>query len=444
MTTLNKIQVLAASESMIGPIDVSGMSKKETIKEVRSVVEIWQGKDIAIQVGEAEVSISGEAFNFDVNRSVERLKNAQKIPWYNFWSTKPEVKSELIVHATTQLRGAIAPLLRTNVDEAIDSLLQQAAELPIRPLKIAQNNFELADGQILTTITLPIVATEMNEMTKLANSLDELVFEPYDEFSFFNTLGRAYKIKNANVAATALYNNALQAGFDISQRHAASRVQSYVEAGFEATINRKKSYDLVFKSTRNGLVKLSAKVKNNEFVLAFYVPKNEELPNIVLYTADKKTIEPRIIYRYSEDLILGDSKEIQSSKEGLSISIYRKITTLENDTEKKLISANYYAPTHQIVLKAMEESNVDETVLNKESAVTEDSNAILGDGLTDIVDKGILENEEEQLIDRNKLVIEKVENPTEEQLASENLVYSESDDSYYYVHAVDAKAEGEK
>lgn len=464
MMTVNKIQVFASSGSMIGPVDVSGMSKKEMVKEVRGLVAVWQSKEIAIQAGAEEVSVPGTAFDFDVSRSVERLQNAQKRSWYNFWSPKPDVKSDLIVHATEQLRTAMEPLVGTEIDEEIDSLLEQAATLPVRPLKVVQSDFELEEGQIISSITLPIKSNNLNELTQIVDQLDEMLLEPQAEFSFFHTVGKSFKAKNANLVATALYNNALQSGFEVSQRHQASQVQSYIEAGYEAAVNAEKSQDLVFKSTREGLVKLSAKLKNNELLLDFYVPKNEELPNITLYTDDEQTIAPRVIYRYSDDLIEGESEEIRPSKDGFSISVYRKITSLENGTEKKLISSNYYAPNHQIILKSMEETseedtNLDENLTDEAFSFEDDPNAALGDDLTndsysedtevEVVDEGatgsnIINEENGQLLDRDKLVIVKIENPTKEELEDENLIYSEVDDSYYYVSTVEIKAKGEK
>ncbi|MBQ0140220.1 MAG: VanW family protein [Kurthia sp.] len=452
--SLNEIHVAASSGSMIGPIDVSGMSKKQMTKEVREMVEVWQQKEISIQGGSEEVVVSGEVFNFDVSRSVDRLNKAQKKPWYDFWSAKPDVKSELIVHATEKLINTVEPIVGDNLDEVMESLLEQAATLPIQPLKITKADFDISEGKLVSSAALPIESENVDELTVIADKLNEYTLQPNTDFSFLAVLGKKLGKKNASLAATALYNNALQSGFEVSQRHQADCIQNYVEAGYEASLNAGKSQDLIFSSTRQGPVKIQASVKNNQFYVDFYISASEELPEIKLYTANEETITPKVIYRYTDKLSMGESKEVRQASEGITVDVYRQMTTIEYGTEKKLISTNYYAPIHQVILKSMEEMPADDSTLedfsgDMDAEFTQEPNDTLGeDSINDEENvtavEGLTEEDTIQLDDQNKLVIEKIENPTAEQLSEENVIYSEANDSYYYIYTVDGSEEGDK
>lgn len=435
--TLNRVQVSASSGSMIGPIDVSGMSKKEMIAEVQEKVAIWQERDIAIQGGMEEVTVQGEIFRFDAKRSVENFQQAQKSPWYDFWSPKPEVQSELFVYASEELSTVLEPIAGDDVEQKIEDILLQVATLPTRPLKITIDDFDVTQGKLLSSSAIQLEAEDMEAAAVMVEKINGHILKTNEEFSFSKVLGKKTNGNVANIVASALYINALQSGFDVLERHQSLKIPDYVNPGFEAVIDPVKQQNLVFKSMDISLVKMLATVENEQFKLQFYRANLEKIPEIMIYTANKKEIEAGIIYRYSKKLFVGESENVQESVKGQTISVYRQQRNAVFGTEKTLISANYYAPVHKVVLQSMDELPESNDIEPIEEDVVEVPD-VAGD------EQEIIEDTTQQNEDRNEIIIRKVEHPTDEELADEDLIYSEEDDSYYYIELVDSKGEGEK
>ena len=105
--------------------------------------------------------------------------------------------------------------------------------------------------------------------------------------------------------------------------------------------------------------KIVAKVKNGVLKVELYsLPGN---PEVTIIEKDRMTVEPRTIYRYSDNLPMGQSQQVQEPKVGLQLLIYRTITDSNGDLKSQLISQNYYAPKNEIIEKSSKQPVVDTT-----------------------------------------------------------------------------------
>lgn len=430
--TWNLYHVNAASKgSTIGPVDVSGMSKKEMVSEVKKAVENWQNEEIAIQNGAEEITVAGKVFTFDVQRSVEQLRQIEKKPWYDFWSKKPTGHVELIVNSTTKLENEVSKLVEDIQPEKIDELLKQAANLPTRPLKLVVKDFKLTQGKQLSAATVTVKQPINKQLRLLVTKLNGQILQPRQQWSFFDNIGKDYTVENSSIIATAIYNNAVKSDFDIVEQHQATKVQSYSKAGFEVVVDAGKDFDFEFVSTHDGIVKIVAMIKKNKLLMQFYVQKGDSVPKIQLYTNNEQPIKARSIYRYSNRLAIGDSKILQRPKDGLEISLYKKKTSKVEGTKHLLVRASYYPPIHKIILKSLKE-----TEMNNSENLPDENPLVKSENTTTL--------EKKQSTKNKLIIIKKIERPTKKELKDENVIYSEADDSYYYVHAPDLKKKGEK
>lgn len=412
---LNSANVFASSvSSKIGPIDVSGMSKKEKNIEVRKIVDGWQKNDIAIQVGGDEFTVPGSAFNFDSQRSVEALENLQQKPWYDFWSKTPEAQTDLIVHATDQLRTAVENRIgKDELEEKMDELLVQAGQLPNRPLKLTVDRFDFKDGKVISTAVVPLKQSEKEVLTAYAKQINGKVMKPESKFSYMKHFGAPHSVRVGSLMATALYQNALASGFEIDERHQALTIPNYADAGYEAVIKTGKNQDLQFTSTHRANIKIQAIVEKNHLIVSFYVAKGDVVDSVHVYAVGEKPVEAKEINRYSKELEVGQEEVIQQPKNGLVVKIYRQITSEQSGREKSIVSSNYYAPKHKVILKSMVRPQP--------------------------------EPEEPVIDEENEDLSELPNRPTADQLENAELVYSEDTDSYYYIYTIDKeKGEGQK
>lgn len=434
---LNSANVFASSvSSKIGPIDVSGMSKKEKNIEVRKIVEGWQKNDIAIQIGGDEITVPGTAFNFDAQRSVEALENLQEKPWYDFWSKTPAAQTDLIVHATDQLRTAVENRVgKDEIEEKMDELLLQAGQLPNRPLKLTVERFEFKDGKVVSTAVVPLKQSEVATLTAYAKQINGKIIKPNEKFSYMKHFGAPHNIRVGSLMATALYQNALSIGFDIDERNQALGIPNYADAGYEAVIKTGKNQDLQFTSTHAANVKVQAMVEKNQLLVSFYVAKGDAVNDVRVYAVGKKEVEAKVINRYTKELSVGQEHVVQQPKDGLVVKIYRQITSEQLGREKSIVSSNYYAPKHTVILKSMDRPK------------PEPEEPIIEEEIPSIEDEPVApESEEPPVTEEDPEDLSDLPNrPTADQLENADLVYTEDDDSYYYIYTIDKeKGEGEK
>lgn len=434
---LNSANVFASSvSSKIGPIDVSGMSKKEKNIEVRKIVEGWQKNDIAIQIGGDEFTVPGTAFNFDAQRSVEALENLQEKPWYDFWSKTLAAQTDLIVHATDQLRTAVENRVgKDDIEEKMDELLLQAGQLPNRPLKLTVERFDFKDGKVISTAVVPLKQSEVEILSAYAKQINGNIIKPNAKFSYLKHFGAPHTIRVGSLMATALYQNALSIGFDIDERNQALTIPNYADAGYEAVIKTGKNQDLQFTSTHAANVKVQAIVEKNQLIVSFYVAKGDVVNDVRVYAVGKKEVEAKIINRYTKEFTVGQEEVVQQPKDGLIVKIYRQITSEQSGREKSIVSSNYYAPKHKVILKSMDrpKPEPEEPIIEEEIPLIDEEPVA-----PESEEPPVVEEDPEDLSDLP-------DRPTADQLENADLVYSEDDDSYYYIYTIDKeKGEGEK
>lgn len=417
----------SSSNAKIGPIDVSGMSQKEMKKEVRQIVDAWQQNEVTIQIGRNEITVPGEDFNFDIQQSVNTLLKKTEKPWYDFWTATPSASVPLVVNETEQLRQKLQPVLGDETDLQIKELLKQAANLPNRPMTLERKDFPFEEGIEISSATIQLKEEDIAPITEMAKSVNGVLVKPNQELSFFQQVGVPETIRLGSLMASALYQNALQSGFEITERHQGILLPNYTDPGMEAVIKPTKQYDFKFIVTRDSSIKMRADVSGQTLKVQFYILAGEQKPDVKIYTADEQSIPSGVIYRYAEELDAGVTNTIQQPKDGLTISVYRQIRTEKQNSERKMVSNNYYAPIHEVIETSNQEVIVEEVTTD---STDEQTNT---DGEFEVNNDTTEVTTEEDVLEATPPPTE----PTDEALKNATVDYSEDEDYYYYIYSVE-------
>lgn len=344
----------SSNGSTIGSVSVEDLSNQEIQKQITAAVADWKSNEIYITIGDRKVLLNGEDFHFDIKASIKKYENDTTIPWYKFWKENPTVHVPLIVEINPSIKEKVEQRTGLEWSEIQSQLLEAASNLNESPIKIHTADFSLKSAERISFQTIQIPDSRVLDVKAIAKKLDGVMIEPETPFSF-NDL--ATKVSSSDdtmsLVASALYSTILQSSFEITERHQAEHIPTYVKPGYEALVSPFLEKDFQFISHQSVPAKIAASVKSNVLKIELYsLPGN---PKVSVFEKNRIIVEPRTIYRYSDDVVKGDSKIIQQSQSGLQLSIYRTITDENGDTKTQMISQNYYAPRNKIIEKASSE-----------------------------------------------------------------------------------------
>ncbi|MGM9967112.1 MAG: VanW family protein [Rummeliibacillus sp.] len=372
----------SSNGSTIGSVSVRDLSDKEIQKKITSAVEDWKNAEIYITIGNREVLLNGEDFQFDIDGSIKQYESDTAIPWYEFWKSNPIVHKPLIVEVNPSIKEKIESRTGLKWSEIQLQLLTAVANLEESPIKINTSDFSLKSAERVSFQTVHIQDDQVLDATAIAKELDGVMIEPETPFSFNDLATKASSNDDTmTLVASALYSAVLQSSFEIMERHQAEKIPTYIKPGYEATVSPFLEKDLQFISHSAVPTKVVASVKENTLKIELFTLPGS--PEVIVSEKDKKTVQSRTIYRYSKNLSKGESKTIQRAKNGLQLLIYRTITDENGDSKTQLVSQNYYAPQNEII----EKSSIQPTNSNTSDDTNENSISLNGqtasEGLSD-------------------------------------------------------------
>lgn len=344
--------------STIGSVNVEDLSDKEMEKKLNEAIKEWMNSDLYITIGGHNVQVSGDDFLFDVNASIKQYKNDTDKSWYAFWQQNPTVHEQLEVVANDSLIKKIQNETNLKVEEVKPQILEAASYLKESPIKLNVQDIAINDAERISFETISIKDSAISDVTEIAKQLDGIMIEPETPFSFNDVAEKAGgNDDEMTLVASVLYSAVLQSSFEILERHQADTIPKIVKPGYEATVSPFLEKDLKFVSHSTVPAKIVAKVKNGVLKVELYSLPG--IPEVTIVEKNRMTVEPRTIYRYSNNLEIGQSHRVQEPKAGLQLLIYRTITDENGDSKSQLISQNYYAPENEIIEKSSKQPEVD-------------------------------------------------------------------------------------
>lgn len=224
-------------------------------------------------------------------------------------------------------------------------------------------------------------ANRAHNVSLAAESINNKVLMPNEEFSYNNTIGnpnaeRGYKVagvyENGKVSegvgggvcqvSSTLYSAVLYADLEVVERHNHSMTVGYVPNGQDATVSYG-SIDFRFKNNTEYPVKVKAAVNGRKLTVSIVGTEYEPSRTVKISNQTVSTIAPTDNETPDASLPAGTRKVVSKGKTGYVVNTYKTIA--ENGIEKssKQITTSRYkmVPNEVLVSSKAAEEQVQET-----------------------------------------------------------------------------------
>ena len=227
---------------------------------------------------------------------------------------------------------------------------------------------------LLSTFNTKYDVTNRNRSTNLqlaSNKINGTVLMPGEEFSYNKVVGErtiAAGYKEAKIysngqvidglgggicqISSTLYNSALLANLEITERRNHQFKTSYLPAGLDATVVYG-STDFKFKNSRKYPIKIVSEVKNGVAKIDIYGVKEEMEYEIRLEPVIINYITYSTTYINDSSLAKGQQIVTQKGVNGIKTVTYKYEMLNGNIIDKKVISRDTYNPMQKIIRRGV-------------------------------------------------------------------------------------------
>ena len=264
-----------------------------------------------------------------------------------------------------------------NIEEAEKILEKEQEEYIIKLIitkpKITINDLsEIAFKDVLATFSTRFDVSNVDRTTNLrlaAGKINGTILAAGEEFSYNKVVGErtiAAGYKEAKVysngevvdglgggicqISSTLYNAAVLANLEITQRRNHQFVTSYVPAGRDATVVYG-SQDFKFKNSRKYPVKIEITINNGVAKATVYGIKENPEYEISLQTKTISTIPFTTTYKEDSKLTVGSEKVERNGVNGLVTETYKIVTDNGTVISKALLSKDVYNAMQKIIVR---------------------------------------------------------------------------------------------
>lgn len=363
--------------STIGGVETGDLKGEELKGLLTNAVNEWYTQNLNVTGGGTSIEVSSSTFQFDIESTVANYENQVHKSWFAFWKDTPTVHLPFVVFPSEIVKNEISNVSSWDTDLTYNNVQLNASYLKTDPVEAV-----VIDVSVLETDRISLSVEPMPEgamgINELVLALNETVIEPQTAFSMIEKLEDTMNLANReaiNFVASNLYNAALNINAEILERHSQNEIPSYLKAGLEAKVDALANEDFKFANSSSNPVVLKLIMEEGNLKTEVYTPAKETEVDVTV--SQDEEIQPRTITRYSADLAIGQTEQLQEGAKGLRVSVYR--TAFD---EQKLVSRDYYPPVDRIIMKSSKQPEVKTSTenLNNDSAYQVDLD---GDGFPD-------------------------------------------------------------
>ena len=333
--------------STIGGIETGDLKGKELKALLTDAVNDWYAQNLTVTGGGASIEVSSSTFQFDIESTVENYENQIHKSWFAFWEDTPDVHLPLTVFPSETVKNEISNVSSWDTESTYSSVELNAAYLKTAPVEAVVTDLTVLETDRISLSIEPMPEGAMG-INELVIALHETVIEPQMVFSMNEKLGDTINLANReaiNFVASNLYNAALNSNAEILERHSQNTIPSYLKPGLEAKVDLLANEDLKFANASSHPIVLKLTMEGANLKTEVYTPAKETEVDVTVSRDEE--IQPRTITRYSADLAIGQTEQLQEGAKGLRVSVYR--TAFD---EQKLVSRDYYPPVDRIIVKS--------------------------------------------------------------------------------------------
>lgn len=260
----------------------------------------------------------------------------------------------------------VKKLLETDQEEYIIKLTITKPKVTINDLSA------IAFKDVLATFSTRYDVSNVDRTTNLklaTKKINGTILGAGEEFSYNRIVGErtiAAGYKEAKVysngevvdgigggicqISSTIYNAAVLANLDITQRRNHQFVTSYVPAGRDATVVYG-SQDFRFKNTRKYPVKIEVTVNNGVAKATIYGIKEKPEYEVSIQTRTVSTIPFTTTYKEDSSMAVGEERVQKKGVNGLVTEAYKVVTSNGSVVSKTLLSKDVYNAMAQIIVR---------------------------------------------------------------------------------------------
>lgn len=340
----------SGSGSTIGGMEVGNLKGEDLKSALTNAVNEWYAQNLIVSGAGSSIEVSSSSFQFDIEGTVNQYEENYRKPWYAFWESNTTVHLPLSVFPSEVVKDEIASVSTWDTGATYSNV-----ELAASYLKADEVAAVVIDTSLLEidriSLSLEAMPEDAMGINELVLALNDTVIDPQMSFSMIEQLGEAINLANReaiNFVASSIYNAALHVNGEILERHSQNEIPSYLKPGLEAKVDMLANEDLKFSNTSSQPIVLKLSIDEGKLMTEVYTPVKEA--EVTVTVTHDEEIQPRTITRFSEKLTIGQTEQLQEGKEGLSVSVYRTVYD-----EDQLISRDYYAPVHRVIVKSAQQ-----------------------------------------------------------------------------------------
>ena len=375
---LDKATVFAkdsSGSSTIGGIEVTNVKRTDLHETLQLAINDWLSTPVEVSDRENTITLDASDLTFDIETAISQYEAMTKKPWYAFWQKDKIVQIPLPVTVCEAAIAKINAMATWDADQTVNSLITQASYLHNHEIEAIINDLtsQLNERIAFQIADVPSGAMGLEDAMTILN---ETIIMPNQAVSLLTLLGDQVEAVNQvgmNFLASVLYSTVLQTEYEILERHPQAQIPDYLQPGLEALMDPTLAQDLQFINLSEQPGKMNMTIEGNQAKVEIFSATKENEIKVRVETA--RTVTPRTIYRYSEELAIGQETVAQEGKAGLRVNVYRLI-----DDESVLVSQDYYAPINQIVVRSSKQRTNSETTYENDPDLEVDLD---GNGLAD-------------------------------------------------------------
>ena len=346
--------------TMIGSVSVEGMNRNDALKAVDEALTKWQKETtLTIKYRENTVEFNKDYFIFDVEKTVMQAEQGQQ--------------NEMVVKVVSLEKTLTT--LSSSLNSSDINMNDLESEMLVNAKMLQSGSYEIRLDKFLTNKEekLAVISESKISLEETVADLEGLISEKMEveslaQFSLLQSL-KDQKLKlsplSLNKLATAIYEVVLPTNFVLIERHISGELPEYAELGYEAKVDDKLQYDLIFSNPNESSYFIEFEKVDNTLTVSLKGP--EFLNRYKIKLDGKDSFKPKEIVQFNPQLSPAESSVKEEGKEGQIIKVYREHYD-ENgrSLKKETISEDFYPPVHRIVVRGLIQNKVDSTMNEEE------------------------------------------------------------------------------
>ena len=185
-----------------------------------------------------------------------------------------------------------------------------------------------------------------------AKNLNGTIISKDNEYSVYKNVRKFFKLdgeKGISQFSSTLYNAAIRAELDITERHAGTVIPGYVPMSADAIIAGSK-VDLKFKNNSDNLIYIYSSVDKDKVTITIYGKEYREPDRKVKFTTKtKRVIKPLTTTVKDKKLKKGKKVVDRKGVNGYEVELWKTVTVGGETTENTKFNESTYNPISKVV-----------------------------------------------------------------------------------------------